>query len=287
MAQPHLIDIAKENVISFQSRFERKTEDEKTKIGELKSSLIPSINMEIDSLLKTLYGRWKNRFEISAESEGISLDEFCKLSPKLQIELVCANMNPKYHIYGIRRVDFSNRYVGGLLLYYLAPNMGLSAGNSKYGRFCVNVNLLSTNTDVALEYDSLVHYYDEKNEFDEAACHSDLMPYTRIDLLLADKFTDQISILSVEEIKRTIENDPDPLEIMTTTIINGDSIEAVTISYDDYKYLSVYLNIKQARGVFLDSKEKEDLRSFTHLQRELRKRGIKLKIAKKSRRWDE
>ena len=280
---PRLIDIANANVPIYQKRLDKKTDAEKSKVNELNASIIPSINMGIDTLLNMLKTHYKNRFELCAEEEGLTLDGLKNLTHERQIALMCANMTPQNRVYGIRRVDFSNRYEEGFHLYYLSLNMNVSSGNSKYGKYCVNIDLPSSDADIALKHDSIVHYYNEKNEFDEEACHGDLIPHIRIELLISDKFSDQVTSLNVEDIKRVIESDPDPIEIMTTTVINGDKITAVVLSSDDYDYVVLQLNIKKANGESLTPKEEEDIQNFIRLQRELHKRGIRLKRAVKTK----
>jgi len=279
MALPRLVDIANGNVASYQNRFERKSDVEKCKVADLHENLDSSINMEIDALCKTLMSRYKNRFEICSARAGMSLEEFGKLPTEQQVDYICPHMKPENRVYGIRRVDFSNRYEDGLQLYYMAPYMGMSAGNLKYGRCCVIVNALSSAADVVLKYDSLTHYYNDENEFNEDACHKDLIPYDKVGLLLSDKYSGQLVTDPIDEIKRAVENDPDPIEIMTTKVINGARVSAVVVSSEDYKYIVFELNIKKARGELLDSKEEEDLQNFTRLQLELRRRGINLRIA--------
>ena len=276
-ALPRLIDIANENVPVYKRHLDKRSDVEKSKVNELSASIIPSINMGIDALFNTLRTHYKNRFELCAEEEKLTLDELKNMPLEQQIALLCAKMTPQNHVYGIRRVDFSNRYEEGFQLHYLSLNMNVSSGNSKYGKYCVNIDLPSSDADIALKHDSIVHYYNEKNEFDEEACHGDLIPRIRIELLISDKFSDQVASLSVEDIKRVIESDPDPIEIMTTTVINGDKITAVALSSDDYDYIMLQLNIKKASGESLSYKEEEDLQNFIRLQRELSRRGIRLK----------
>ena len=274
MALPRLIEIAKGNISSYHDKFEGKPDKDKNKVNELKAGLSSSINMGIGTLYKTLKSHYKNRFEICAESNNMTLDEFSRLPLDKQEEFICAGMNDSNKVYGIRRVDFSNRYEEGLQLYYLALSMGTSAGRSEYGKCCV---ITKTLLDVALKYDSLRHYYNDKNEFDEKNCHNDLVPYENIELLLSDKFSDEISVADVDEIKRAIDKDIDPVEIMTTALINSNCIEVVVISNNDYKKI-IQLDIKEARGESLDPKDKEDLQYFIVLQRELRRRRIELRI---------
>ena len=278
MALPRLIDIAYGNVTSYQNRFDGKSDEEKSKVAKLHESLDNCINMEIDTVYKTLTSRYKNRFELCSERAGMSIDEFKALPISRQIDAFCAGMSSENSVYGIRRVDFSNRYEDGLRQYYLALNMGMSAGNSKYGKCCVIVNTLPSATDVALKYDSLLHYYNDENEFNESDCHMDLIPCDKVSLLFSDKFNDQIAADPVDDIKRAVENDPDPIEIMTTTTINGARITEVVISSDDYRYITFDLNMKKARGEILDSKDEEDLQNFARLQLELRRWGITLRI---------
>jgi len=278
MMLPRLIDIASRNVDSYFERYERKTDEEKRKVTELHNSMSVCVNMEIDTLHRLFVSHYKNRFEICAEHLGMSLDEFCRLPIAQQTEYVCAHMRSEYHYYGIRRVDFSNRYDQGLQMYYLAVNMGISAGNSKYGRCCVTVSSFSTPTDVMLKYDSLKHYYDDDNEFDDNAFHKDLIPNNHAELMLADKFSDQLAICNVEEIKQSIENDPDPIEIITTTKISGVSISTVVMSSGEYRHIVIELNRKKALGEILELIEEEDLQNFMRLQMELRRRRIILRI---------
>jgi len=279
MALPRLIDIALGNVALYQNRFEGKSDIEKTKVDELHESLNCCINMEMDTLHKMLLSRYKNRFDVCSERAGMSIDEFRKLPIKQQIDTICANMSSENRVYGIRRVDFSNRFEDDLRQYYLAFNAGISAGNTKYGRCCAIVNTMPSMTDVLLKYDSLTHYYNDANEFNEDDCHKDMLPRDNTALLLADKFSDQLTAVPVDDIKRTVENDPDPIEIMTTTIINGSRVDAVVISSDLYRYITFDLNKKGARGDLMDSKEKEDVQNLERLQLELRRRGIILRIA--------
>jgi len=79
MALQSLIDIANKNVDSYQERFERKSIEEKSKVNELKARLTPGKNMGITALLGTLENRFKSRFELCAENNGMTLDEFGKL----------------------------------------------------------------------------------------------------------------------------------------------------------------------------------------------------------------
>ena len=271
-----LIEIAKENISSYQERFEEQPDDMKSKVRELETCLSLSMNMGIDALLDTLRNRWKNRFERCAESNGISLDEFGSLTLDQQINLLYADLSSHKRIFGVRRVDFSNRYEDGLRLNYMALDMGIRMNSSQYGEYCVIVNCLPTDTDVALKFDSLKHYYNDSNEFDENACHSDLLPFTKIGLLLSDKFSSQIASNNIENIKRIIEEDPDALEILTTSSIKGDIIETVTISYKEYKRISDFNKIRSR-----EPEEEEIMSKFMRLQSELRRRGIKLMISKK------
>ena len=275
-----LIDIAKSNLSYYQDQFEKTTDDEKNKISILIKDLSPSIKMDMEPLLKTLKSHWKNRFEICAEVNGITLEEFGKLELEQQIDLICANMKPDNRVYGKRRVDFSNRYEDGLRLYYLSPNMGVYKGNSKYGKYCVHIALTSIDTDVALKYDSLVHYYNDKDEFNIDICNNDFLPYDNINFLLADKYSEQIHSEDVAKIKHIIEDDPDPLEILTTTKINASNIKMVVVSYEDFERIRI-LNNKRAIMGYCDSKEEEELQNYLRMQRELTRMGIKLKIAKK------
>ena len=283
MALPRLIDIAKSNIIAYQNKYDVMSDDDKDKIQSVKQSITPSINMETDALLSTLKDRYKNRFELCSEANDITVNEFKKLSIEQQTELIIEKINPKYRQFGIRRVDFSNRYEDGLRLYYLAPYMGFSAGNSKYGKYCICAKPLFLDTDVVLKHDSLRHYFNKKNEYNEDACHRDLLPYNKAELLILDKYSEQIISSSVETIRRFVEMDSDPFEIMTTTLLNADKIETVVISFEDYKYISE-LNKKKLRIGYsepLESKEEEDLRNYLRLQRELRLHGINIRIAKK------
>ena len=276
MALPRLVDIAKGNVSSYHDRFEGKPDKDKSKVNELKAGLAFSINMEINVLYKILNekGHFKNRFEICAESNNMTLDEFSRLHSDKQDELICAGMNYPNKVYGIRRVDFSNRYEKGLRLYYLALNMGTSAGRQEYGKCCVITRPL---LDIALKYDSLKHYYNDKNEFDEKTCHNDLVPYDSIELLLSDKFSDEIAVADVDEVKRAIDKDTDPVEIMTTALINSSNIEVVVMLKKDYVGI-LELDRKKRRGESLNNKDKEDVQYLNDLQHELRIRGIELKI---------
>jgi len=280
LALYRLIDIANSNLAIYQNRFDVMPVDAQSKVREIKSNLIPSINIGTAALSEALSDRLKNRFELCAEANSMTLDEFQKLPLDKQIELICTGMNPKSRIYGIRRVVFSNRYEDGLRLYYLSPNIGETAGNSKYGKYCIHIKMLPIDSDIALKFDSLQHYFNDKNEFDMDTCHGDLLPYLHIELLFAEKFNTQITSSDIQEIKRYIRKDSDPLEIMTIKLINAFSIEAVSISFEDYKYITE-LNKKILLGESIEPCEEKEIQNFMRLQRKLRRTGIKLKISEK------
>ena len=228
-----LIDIANANISSYQALFDQKTDAEKSKVAEINAGLSLFMNMGADALLGIIERRWKNKFELCAEANGISLEEFSSLPLNLQRGLMCKTMFNKY---AIRRVDFSNRYKDGFKLNYLAPY--ITAKNSCYGVYCVTISLPLADTDVALKYDSLDHYYKDGDEYDEEACHKDLLPYSNIDLLLSDKFSVEFNNMEMREIKLAFEKDPDPIEIITVTQINLYSIKAVSMTLEEYKIIA-------------------------------------------------
>jgi len=268
LKQQDLLEIATQNITSYSTRFNKRPIDEQKKISDVKSDLNAGINLGTEALLKTISDKYKNRFEICAENEGMTLDEFSSLSLEKQIELICKDMSDKNRIFGSRRVAFSNKYLNGLKLYYLAPNMGISVGNQKYGKFCVIIRLSSDN-DVALKHDSL-HYFNEENEFNQTECEKDLIPYSKIELLLSDKFLKNINKKSVEELKSDTEQSS--LEILTAQTIKKSNIIMVLTSFEHYRYIEVELNIKKAKGESLTAKEEEIYQNFYRLKRT----GIKI-----------
>ena len=194
--------------------------------------------------------------------------------------LICAKMSPDNRHFGIRRVDFANRFSKGLRLYYLSPSMNLFRGVSKYGNYCVLVNLPVNDADVALKFDSLIHYYNEKNEFDESSCYMDILPVAHMRFLLSNRYSAYFQYENEKVIRQIIEDDPEPIEILSTTKINASSIKGVVVSFEEFNRLTE-LNKKIPLGL-CDSKGKEDLQNYLRLQRELMRKRIKLDIAKRN-----
>jgi hypothetical protein len=252
----------------------------KNKVDKLSSSLSLSVNMDMTAATRTLADRYKNRFELCAENLGMTLADFGELHVDQQVSHICANMSLKNSVFGVRRVDFSNRYAEGMQLYYLTPNYGATSGNTNYGkcRVIISVNSLSAFGCVALKYDSLVHYYNNDNELDENMLHGDLIPYSKVNLLLSEKYTNQISSLDIDDLELAIEKDQNPMEIMTTARISSSNVTEVVLGYDDYKYIAIDLNMKRARGGTLEPRESEELYRFHRLQREVRRCGVKIRF---------
>jgi hypothetical protein len=233
--------------------------------------------MHVDTVVKLLIDCYKNRFEICADNNGISLDEFEKRSFSEQVSLICAEMRSEYHHYGVRRVILSNRCENGIRLYYLALNMGVSAGRNKYGPCCVTFNTSSDESYTALMYDSLTHYYDEDNQFNESLFRKDLLPYQMTHLLLLSRYKDILLLHTKDELTQIMETDTDSLEIMTTIKISKEQIKEVVISKEDYKHIAIELN-KKMINKSITTADKEKYRSFSIMQKELKRLDIKLRV---------
>jgi len=267
----NLFDIAVNNIPQYQTQYDAQPDAVKNKVAIITANLSFSINMGMEALLNMLKDRWKNKFECCAEANGMSLDDFSKLSLDRQTVLICAIMSVKNKIFGVRRVDFSNRFEDGLKFNYLALNMNIAEGHAIYGEYCVIIRLPHSVNNVTLKYDSLKHYYNNRNEFDEVTCHNDLLPLSNVNLLLHDKFQSHFESETLDNLKFMIEEDSDPIEVITTCKILGFDIQAVIITYKEYKKI-VELNKKRLR----DHDENEVIQNYIKLQFELRRRGINL-----------
>ena len=76
--------------------------------------------------------------------------------------------------------------------------------------------------------------------------NDELLPLDNVDLLISDKFADVIASKTIDNIRQFIDDDPDPIEIMTKSILTSSNIIKIIMSYDDYKYFTPDLNIKKA-----------------------------------------
>ena len=79
-----------------------------------------------------------------------------------------------------------------------------------------------------------------------------------------------------------IDGDDAPIEVLTTTKISINNILSVIMSFDDYVYITVHLNIKKKLGQLIDPKDEEDMQNFLNIQRILDKYGFKLIVNKDS-----
>jgi len=267
----NLFDIAVNNIPHYQTQFEKQPDAVKNKVAIITANLSFSINMGLTALLSMLNDRWKNKFELCAEINGMSLDDYSKLSLDMQAILMCTIMSAKNKTFGIRRVDFSNRFIDGLKFNYLALNMNIAEGHAIYGEYCVIIRLPHSINNAALKYDSLKHYFNDMNEFDEVTCHKDLLPLSNVNLLLLDKFALHLESETLDDIKFMVEEDSDPIEVITTNKIYGFDIQTVIITQKEYKKI-VELNKKP----FRDHVENEVIQNYMKLQFELRRCGIKL-----------
>ena len=105
----NLIDIAKENIPDYEDEFERRVDKEKSRAYALAADIIPSIKMNAAALTKTLNGHWKNRFELCAEAEDMTLDEFEALPHERQVELKRATPATQIALYNMRAVIISGK----------------------------------------------------------------------------------------------------------------------------------------------------------------------------------
>jgi len=271
-----LCEMANSNAAKYQDRHAGKPIAMQELAAKLKTRLRTAINMNTGVLLKVLGGCFKNRFDVCAEDNGMTFDEFCNLQKEEQIELICNKLSAENRFYGIRRVDFSRRIKNGFSLNYLAPHFGVASGMTKYGKMCAVVDLPSPENDVALKYDSLAHYYDENDQFtkEEEFCE-DMVPLQRVELLISDKYLHEKAFVSDEgSLRGAIESDP--IEILDTGRIDGTNISAVIISKRDYKELYVKLHSKKVRGEALSHEEEMRYRDFNHMRRVLARRGIRI-----------
>ena len=280
-----LIDIAAENVSCYQAEFDSKPDNEKLYFNSYISSLGFRINMYPLALLNLLNDRWKNCFELCAEANSMSIEEFGNLPLKQQSDILCKNISNEKKFFRIRRVDFSNRYENGLLLNYLALDMSIYKTNPKYGNLYVEFRLPSSKTDVILKYDSLLHYYNEQNEYNEDSFNKDLLPIDNKNLLIACKYSESFQSIKTEEIKNIINDDVDPCEIMTTTKLDASTIDSVKITLEDYKKI---LKLSKDKAISSENNHIRDeiLQNFLSAQYKMSRLRIKFEIIEEADYYD-
>jgi len=282
MTLPSLSAIANDNVPEYKERFDSKPEVERLKAMQLKADLVPSVNMHVGTVRKVILDRYKNKFEICFEENGITLDEFLDMPPEEQSRLFLTKFTDDNKQLGIRRLDFSSRYDEGFSLYYLGPHYRFPKDESQYGRYCVMYKIAFAKLDVALIHDSLKFYFDDEDVYAQTELESELIPCTQLELLLSDKYETEIPTVSIDEIEQIIDLGNDAFEMMTTTLLDKDMIIGVRISHklmDEINELTIRLNDDEE----LTGRQKEMLSEHLSLLTEARRSRLRIEVIEEPR----
>ena len=275
-------DIGILNISSYVENFEMAPENVQDNIKSIQPSIHISFNTSIDVTLEVISGQVvKNRFDICAAKNNMTISEFLKLPKEQQVDLLSHGKTSEARQFMQRRVDFSHRFTDGPQLTYFSLNINSASGNMKYGNCCIILKPHVHKQATALKYDSLRHYYSGGNAFDKANCFQDLLPYEHVGLLIWDKLKNDVSINKLEAIIQSVnaevENDEEPLEVMTSEITDVSCIAEVIFPLADYE-LAVELSTRKAIGEILAPEEDILLSKFIHFQRELDRNKIPLTL---------
>jgi hypothetical protein len=210
----------------------------------------------------------------------MNLDGFAQLPQDEQARLLTDIVSDTDKPWAQPRIDFSNRYLDGHRLNYLGPYMGVAAGNTVYGQFCLVMRQMLDDEDVAVEKDSLTGYYKPGqggaySVFAQSDFEGDLLPFGYVNLMLSSIYgaeLDNFDQAGLEGMKKTIEAGHGSMEFMTTKQISYREIDAIIVSKDEYARMNE-INKRRMRG---QSSQEEDtyFDAYLDLKKIARRRGI-------------